>query len=1425
MSVIYGFQKAHPKTIPCIFGVLFFMFFFRYEVAAQPTFITFPPNITVDCDNIPVPTPPSAGGSCLPVTVFLSSETTVPGSCPNSPILLREWTARDKCGQTTIRTQKIRLADTKAPKITFTRTDLIGKKHNDTLLLDCRFAFCLTPTDVYATDNCDNNPIVTFKDNTLKVGDCKNDGFILFKYCTWMATDACGNKSEVSLYIKFIDITPPDVWNIPPDITVDCASAIDDNQLPEFKDFCDGQPYIKESRKTTQGKCAGTYDIIRNWEIGDQCGNIRTLSQRVSVIDDRPPFIKSRPSTMTIAYNQPFPKAPQIEATDYCQQQVNVALTESKTLSGCDTILMRLWTATDLCGNASTVSQKITKIAQAAKLATLQADKKVVCLKNAPTTLSARTLTSDFIPVGLSKIYLLCNKSQIVEGYSTNALFSVNETGKYTIHGVIYDSRFSPNSIVSGTTTFADVIQQLSSTCAQWDTNGIKFKVEICDVMPVDSSDCIKPAIVSVTIKNPDCGESNGKICLETSPADALFSWEYNGSATNCLGNLRAGKYTVKLSDKDNPSCAITENILLNDNAEIGSINAMISAASCAGSDGIAECTQAGFEYLWSDGTTSAKKTGLTAGKHFVTVTKSGSSCRKIEEIIILVSGTITASADILQRPDCRDNNGAVRIEAIGGSGNYTYSLPSKNNIIKKLKAGNYFVTVTDSISGCITIAHFVLGNDSLTKGIINAVITPTKCPGDFPEFKTNLNLPAGFDLPASILVLDSSNKIADTNRLRPGNYTILLFDKNQCLKSSEEITVSPGDYIVASYSVSEEYCKGNIKVDVKGGLPPYHFDWTDIKTANEPADRSDLKPGQYNLMISDANNCTMQISPEIGTRTCGDTCIKWFAQNRYQFQSLDCNLGAEWCTTIPYTTFNSTFSWNLNGKIQAAAQDSCGQFAKIRVPVGNHRLVFLQKRGNNVCPDTVNVDVACDNCPSIYQGALTAKADSCKGKAKICLDVNISYLSQVKIMVNGSAYLGPISNCGNGKAAMFLPTGNHQVAFRDTLWGCNSNIILNVDCDTLKSDTVRSETIEMELYIGDTFTHCLDTSELNKGPYSISNICPPTNKAIEYIINGRCLTIKADTLGTAKLCMVICDPNNRCDTTFFIFHVVPKKVGYGIDTLYRSVFTGKSDTVHLHTNGLGMIDTAYNFCPGQSGKSVVFEITGSKFIVKYTGLAIGKEKGCFVICDKQGRCDTTFVYVICKKDSNAVDNCRRLPVAVNDFAVTKTDKMVTIDILQNDTINCSLKMLGYRQNPKRGSAYIVQDSKGHMSVTYVPNQGICGIADTFSYFIENEYGRNTAMVIVNISCQQMIIFDGFSPNSDGNNDTFSVQGIEDFPENDLFIANRWGNQVYYKKGYSNADGWDGTWNGSPLPDGTYYYCLRLLKINKTYTGFIELRR
>ncbi|MFD2940004.1 PKD domain-containing protein [Flavobacterium notoginsengisoli] len=105
---------------------------------------------------------------------------------------------------------------------------------------------------------------------------------------------------------------------------------------------------------------------------------------------------------------------------------------------------------------------------------------------------------------------------------------------------------------------------------------------------------------------------------------------------------------------------------------------------------------------------------------------------------------------------------------------------------------------------------------------------------------------------------------------------------------------------------------------------------------------------------------------------------------------------------------------------------------------------------------------------------------------------------------------------------------------------------------------------------------------------------------------------------------------------------------------------------------------------------------------------------------------------------------------------------------------------------------------------------------------IDTNSSNNQDSATVSPNCLK--IYNEFSPNDDGTNDFFYIDCIDRYPNNQLEIFNRWGNLVYYKKGYNNT--WDGKADGSAktLPEGTYFYILDLGDGSKKTSGWIYLK-
>lgn len=79
------------------------------------------------------------------------------------------------------------------------------------------------------------------------------------------------------------------------------------------------------------------------------------------------------------------------------------------------------------------------------------------------------------------------------------------------------------------------------------------------------------------------------------------------------------------------------------------------------------------------------------------------------------------------------------------------------------------------------------------------------------------------------------------------------------------------------------------------------------------------------------------------------------------------------------------------------------------------------------------------------------------------------------------------------------------------------------------------------------------------------------------------------------------------------------------------------------------------------------------------------------------------------------------------------------------------------------------------------------------------------------------------TPNGDGRNDRWVVRNLDSYPDNEVKIYDRAGRLIYNRRNYSND--WDGTLNGSPLAEGTYYYILTIENGARTAKGYITIIR
>lgn len=86
---------------------------------------------------------------------------------------------------------------------------------------------------------------------------------------------------------------------------------------------------------------------------------------------------------------------------------------------------------------------------------------------------------------------------------------------------------------------------------------------------------------------------------------------------------------------------------------------------------------------------------------------------------------------------------------------------------------------------------------------------------------------------------------------------------------------------------------------------------------------------------------------------------------------------------------------------------------------------------------------------------------------------------------------------------------------------------------------------------------------------------------------------------------------------------------------------------------------------------------------------------------------------------------------------------------------------------------------------------------------IKNKLDTTINFKIEKIEC--VVGFEShFTPNGDNYNDTWDINNTQFYPEFELYVFNKWGQQVHKQKGTYTK--WDGKMGSLDVADGTYYY-------------------
>jgi hypothetical protein len=286
------------------------------------------------------------------------------------------------------------------------------------------------------------------------------------------------------------------------------------------------------------------------------------------------------------------------------------------------------------------------------------------------------------------------------------------------------------------------------------------------------------------------------------------------------------------------------------------------------------------YEYSIDRGKTwqsNKKFSGLASGTYQVYVRDA-----QYPECITLIAPDILISQPespislkyILTDVSCYgDNTGSINTTPEGGTAPYTYrwSNGQITRDLKNLTAGTYTLTITDS-KGC-----------SYTESI---TIKQPAAPIKISYTKTDVSCFGGKDGSIDVKVTGgvlpysfkwSNNQTSeDLQNLAPNiSYALTVIDANGC-SAIQIINIAEPEILKATLNVRNTICKssvdGTITAEITGGTKPYNLIWKGI--ASKENTINNLKPGVYELLVTDAKGCTLSISGEVMAGNCPPVAV-----------------------------------------------------------------------------------------------------------------------------------------------------------------------------------------------------------------------------------------------------------------------------------------------------------------------------------------------------------------------------------------------------------------------------------------------------------------------------------------------------------------------------------------------------------------------
>ena len=489
--------------------------------------------------------------------------------------------------------------------------------------------------------------------------------------------------------------------------------------------------------------------------------------------------------------------------------------------------------------------------------------------------------------------------------------------------------------------------------------------------------------------------------------APYIYQWD-NGTTTEDLNNIGVGTYVLTVTDANNCSQSFTFYV-----TEPAALSVAMNATNvhCHGyGNGSSLPSVSGgvgpYTYLWTatnggiltTGPTSSNQINLVPGTYTVLITDAN-GCTLTDIAIITQPAQLTMS-EVHTHINCfGGSTGSIDVTVNGGTQPYSYSWSSipgglpiyTTEDLFFIPAGGYYLTITDA-NNCTISQQVILTQPGSPISTI-LTVQDVLCHGNSSGSLT-VNITGGTPFTQAphyiIEYFSGGNLIASgvttVSGLPAGVYQVKVTDALGCYQILQDTIFEPLAPLDYSWIPTNIICQGmntgSIFVTVTGGTQPYSYSWVVNGMAGVYAteDITGLDTGTYQLLITDANQCTLNTftttltspdSIQLNESVVDVTC--------FGFQNGQISTYATG-GTAPYT-----YAWSSFAGPIPAGQSNLANIGSTTPQNGLFAGIYtLNLTDNNGCPRQFNILVNQPSAPlsvAIDSSVSVACKGSCSGR------------------------------------------------------------------------------------------------------------------------------------------------------------------------------------------------------------------------------------------------------------------------------------------------------------------------------------------------------------------------------------------------------------------------------------------------------------